>query len=166
MIGRRTILAGLAASLVAPAFAEEPPAGPVLTPFQLAPLPGLGDIPAPTLDAFRDQVTVLNFWASWCQGCQEEHRYLVDLQRQGVFIAGVAVFDRSEAALRYLEEEGNPYGLVGLDDKRELGTMLALRSIPQTFLIGRRCEVVWQTAEGLDGALTAELLSRIGAITG
>lgn len=162
MIGRRTFLAGLAAGFAVPALAQET----VLAPFQVAPLEGLVDIPAPSLDAFRDQITVLNFWASWCQGCQEEHRYLIDLQRKGVFIAGVAVFDKSEAALRYLEEEGNPYGLVGLDDKRELATMLGLRSIPQTFLIGRRCEVVWQTAEGLDASLTDELLGRIQTITG
>ena len=68
--------------------------------------------------------------------------------------------------LHYLEKAGNPYGLVGIDNKRELITMLSLRSIPQTFLISRRCEVVWQTDEGLDNALVAELLAKIGTIGG
>ncbi|WP_181161284.1 redoxin family protein [Labrys okinawensis] len=170
MIGRRAFLANIAASVAVPAFARD--ATPldsnrtVLGPFRVEPLEGLADIPAPTLEALKDEVTVLNFWASWCQACREEHRYLVDLQSKGVRIAGVAVQDRAEAALHYLEKAGNPYGLVGLDNKRELVTMLSLRSIPQTFLISRHCEVVWETDEGLDNGLATELLDKIGAISG
>ena len=170
MISRRAFLASIAASLATSARAEDATApdsnGTVLGSFQVEALPGLVDVPAPTLEALQDQITVLNFWASWCEACQEEHRYLVNLQRKGVRIAGVAVQDRGEAVLRYLEKAGNPYGFVGIDNKRELITMLSLRSIPQTFLIGRRCEVVWQTDEGLDNALVAELLGKIEAISG
>ncbi|WP_448950756.1 redoxin domain-containing protein [Labrys neptuniae] len=168
MIGRRAFLAGMAAGLATPALGQDAPdpGSIVLGPFSVSPLQGLPDIPAPTLEALTGQVTVLNVWASWCQGCQEEHDFLLGLQQKGIRIAGIDVFDRDEAALRYLEKQGNPFALIGVDDRRELTAMLAVRSIPQSFLIGPRGEVAWRTEEGLDYALTAELLAKIDALRG
>jgi cytochrome c biogenesis protein CcmG, thiol:disulfide interchange protein DsbE len=170
MIGRRAFLAGMAAGLATPALGQDAPAPDpnsiVLGPFSVSPLQGLPDIPAPTLEALTGQITVLNVWASWCQGCQEEHDFLLGLQQKGVRIAGIDVFDRDDAARRYLEEQGNPFAMLGVDDRHELTAMLAVRSIPQSFLIGPGGEVLWHTEEGLDNDLTAELLTKIAAMSG
>ncbi|WP_448950754.1 hypothetical protein [Labrys neptuniae] len=135
-----------------------------LLPFTVTPLPGLANIPAPTLETLLGQVTVLNIWASWCRGSQEEHDLLLGLRSRGTRLAGIDLFDRNEAALDYLERKGNPFVLVGVDDKRDFTAKLAIRSIPQSFLIGPAAQVLWRFEESLNQALARDLLERIEAL--
>ena len=59
------------------------PAPPVVA----AALPG---IPGLTDAMLRDgQVTVVNFWASWCPPCRAEHPTLLALSAEGVRVVGV-----------------------------------------------------------------------------
>ncbi|CAM5776908.1 Thiol-disulfide oxidoreductase ResA [Labrys miyagiensis] len=167
MISRRAFLTGAATALVSSARDGNANAkevrGLVLAPFSVAPLPGLPDILVPSLEALQNQVTLLNFWASWCEGCRDEHDFLMDLQEKGVRLAGIDTFDQSESALRYLARHGNPFTLLGIDDRHELIAMLSVESLPQSFLIGPDGQVLWETREGLDHASEAELLEKISA---
>lgn len=163
-------MAGAAAIWAAPLHAQEQTPlnldDGVLQPFSVVPLQGLEDVPAPSLETLQGQTTVLNFWASWCEGCQDEHRFLLELGQKGARLAGIATFDKQDAALHYLEKAGNPFAFVGLDDTHALTAMLGVTSLPRTFLIGPNAQILWRTSEGLDDDLMADLLSKIESSKG
>jgi len=75
--------------------------------------------PAPKLDApaivdgqrvdlasFRGRPTLVNFWASWCDPCRRELPRLVDAQRAGTAVVGVAVKDSRRRARQMLADTG------------------------------------------------------------
>lgn len=108
----------------------------------------LGALPAfslPTLDGSRvegasleGQVTVVNFWASWCPPCRSEAPILAsvaaDTVDDGVQFLGVLHRDRREPALQFTEQYGLHFPTVV--DEGALARSLGVRSIPMTFVVG------------------------------
>jgi len=75
--------------------------------------------PAPALDApaivdgqrvdlssFRGRPILVNFWASWCDPCRRELPRLVEAQRAGTAVVGVAVKDSRRRARQMLADTG------------------------------------------------------------
>lgn len=88
--------------------------------------------------------SILNFWASWCPSCREEHALLIDLAARDLApIFGADVKDDPEHAREFLAERGDPYRAVGVDDRAFLQHALGARGVPATFVIapGPRIEV-------------------------
>ena len=65
-------------------------------PVQLTPLTGKTGFDDQSLR--QGQVTVVNFWASWCAPCRAEHASLVALSEDGVAVYGVNYKDSAENA--------------------------------------------------------------------
>lgn len=97
---------------------------------------GLPGIPALTdADLRAGEVTVVNFWASWCPPCRAEHPVLLEMAAKGVRVAGVNMMDDQEAALKYLEEDGNPFFAVGFDPKGRDRVEWGVTAPPETFIV-------------------------------
>ncbi len=117
--------------------------------FELAAVPGLtrpGGEPVAGFSAadLAGRRSILNFWASWCPSCVEEHALLVDLAaRDLVPIFGADVKDEPAHARDFLRRRGNPSRAVGADDRGFLQRALGARGVPATFVIapGPRIEV-------------------------
>lgn len=82
------------------------------------------------------QVSVVNFWASWCVPCVTEHPHLVDLvARTGVPLYGVNYKDQADAARRFLGRYGSPYKAVGVDPVGRGAIDWGVYGMPETFVI-------------------------------
>jgi len=64
-------------------------------------------------DLRTGEVTIVNFWASWCPPCRAEHPNLLTLQDQGYRVAGINFRDQQPQASGYLVEHDDPSLLRG-----------------------------------------------------
>lgn len=112
-------------------------------------LPG---VPQLTDDDLRTgQVTIVNFWASWCPPCRAEHPNLLELQAQGYRIAGLNFADTQDQAATYLAEDGNPFFATGFDPRRRTSINWGVTAPPETFIIAGDGTVLYRFTGPLVG---------------
>jgi cytochrome c biogenesis protein CcmG/thiol:disulfide interchange protein DsbE len=105
-------------------------------PFSLAQLHQASTVTTPA--DLKGRVWLLNVWASWCVSCQQEHPLLVELGRSGVVpIYGLNYKDQREAALKWLDEFGDPYQASLVDADGRVGIDYGVYGVPETFVIDR-----------------------------
>lgn len=91
-------------------------------------------------------VKLVNFWASWCQPCRAEAPMLKQLKDTGVTILGVNYKDKPDAALKFLDELGNPYAKVGADASGRMGIDWGIYGVPETFVVDGKGKVLARLA--------------------
>jgi cytochrome c biogenesis protein CcmG, thiol:disulfide interchange protein DsbE len=130
--------------------------------FSLTRLDEEGTIEQSGLDG---QVVVLNFWASWCVPCREEHPALAAAwgryRERGVVFVGIVFEDDPESALVFAQELGTDWPLA-TDPSSRTAIAYGVFGIPETFVIApdgtiaaKRVGAVdyaWLTEE-IDGAI-------------
>ena len=98
-----------------------------------------------SLSELRGQIVVLNFWASWCVGCRQEHDDLLATANayrdEGVQFVGVVFQDEPGDAIAFLDELGRGYPNL-VDEGSRLGVDYGVFGIPETFFIDREGVVV------------------------
>jgi len=102
----------------------------------------------PTLDAsrvirlsdLRGQVVVINFWASWCAACRQEHPNLLAAweryRDQGVVLLGIDYQDSSAAAKAFMKQMGGDWPIL-TDPESRVAIDYGVYGVPETFFIGR-----------------------------
>ncbi len=134
---------------------------------QLTALDGLSDGKAiPTFDSARlasGNVSIVNFWASWCAPCVAEHPLLETLKTTaGVDVYGINYKDSPEDAVRFLGRYGNPYTAIGADVKGRNGIEWGVYGTPETFIVNGRGEIVYKHVGAItEDSLKAQLLPAI-----
>ncbi|UOA26796.1 DsbE family thiol:disulfide interchange protein [Pseudosulfitobacter sp. DSM 107133] len=92
--------------------------------------------PGVTPDMFKHgEVTLVNFWASWCPPCRAEHPRLLQMQQDGLTIIGVNYKDQKGTAQSYLEDDGNPFAAVAFDPAGRTGIDWGVTAPPETFIV-------------------------------
>jgi cytochrome c biogenesis protein CcmG/thiol:disulfide interchange protein DsbE len=100
--------------------------------FQLAGLNGGGI----ARDTLKGQPVLINFFASWCLPCREEHPLLMRLAKQEhVPLYGIDYKDKPEAARSLLQEFGDPYRAIGIDRDGRVGLDFGVYGVPETYVL-------------------------------
>jgi len=94
-------------------------------------------VPALTTQTARGKLTLVNFWASWCVPCRQEHPVILQLSKDPrITVVGVNYKDGAENALRFLGELGNPFTAIGLDPAGRMAIDWGVYGIPESYLVG------------------------------
>lgn len=133
--------------------------------FTLASFPSRPVTPAETLATdsvslarLRGDVVVLNFYASWCLACRDEHQALQTIAAKysgtDVHFYGVLYNDNRGNAVRWFSEMGSlPYPSL-LDPHARTAIDYGLYGVPETFFIDRNGQVAYKHT----GPVTEEVL--------
>jgi cytochrome c biogenesis protein CcmG/thiol:disulfide interchange protein DsbE len=88
------------------------------------------------LAGFKGKPMVINFFASWCVPCREEHPLLMRLaEKEHIPLYGIDYKDRPQDATRLLVQFGNPYRAVGIDQDGRTGLDFGVYGVPETYVI-------------------------------
>lgn len=99
-------------------------------------LPSLADPPRLIREAsMRGAPYVLNVFASWCIACGEEHPVLMARYADlGAPLVGYSYKDATSDAKSWLDNHGDPYRLVLVDQEGRTALDLGIYGAPETFV--------------------------------
>jgi cytochrome c biogenesis protein CcmG/thiol:disulfide interchange protein DsbE len=84
----------------------------------------------------RGERWLLNVWASWCQACKQEHKFLLQLaSKLDEPLIGLNYKDTPEEATLWLTQHQNPYAKIIVDIEGSYGIGWEVAVVPETFLI-------------------------------
>jgi len=118
------------------------------------------DAPSTTFSSqqLRGNISLVNFWSSWCEACEEEQWFLLKVARDKRWaLYGLNYKDTATSALPWLERWGNPYQLSGRDDAGDVAMEFGVYGVPETFLIDANGMIQYRHA----GPITPEVWQRV-----
>jgi cytochrome c biogenesis protein CcmG/thiol:disulfide interchange protein DsbE len=94
-----------------------------------------------SLNQFKGQIVILNFWATWCPPCVEELPSLMTLQDRmrgrGMVVVGVSIDVDGDAYHRFLKLHGINF-LTVRDPQQKVASMYGTTGWPETYIIDRQ----------------------------
>jgi cytochrome c biogenesis protein CcmG, thiol:disulfide interchange protein DsbE len=172
-VNRRVLVVGLAVVLPLlgvlllnlgrdPHLIDSPLVGKPAPAFRLAKLSGGAPV---ALDDFKGKPVVMNFWATWCVPCMQEHPTLVAAaqeQREAVQFLGVVFDDEAERVRSFVDEHGSDYPAL-MDPEGKTAVTFGVQGVPETYFIDREGVIVSKYVGPLDAqTLTRELQKATG----
>ncbi|MDC0628298.1 DsbE family thiol:disulfide interchange protein [Pelagibacteraceae bacterium] len=89
-------------------------------------------------DLKKNNFTLINFWASWCGPCRDEHPFLIRLgYEKNIKLVGVNFKDNKKSALNFLNNYGNPYDELTKDELGKQSVNFGIYGIPESILINK-----------------------------
>ena len=168
-VNRKVLVAGLAIALpllvvlVAnlgrdPHSVRSPLIGRPATPFRLVPVGGGAPV---ALESLHGKPVVINFWATWCVPCFQEHAALVEAARSlpDVQFLGIVYEDDEAQTGEFLRQRGTSYpSLMDKDGKTAIA--YGVFGVPETFFIDPEGRIVEKHVGPLDRGAILSLVAR------
>ena len=113
---------------------------------------------------------VISFWATWCKPCKKELNAIAEVYEEwqddtGVKLVAISIDDsRSASKVKpYVNSSGWEYDIY-LDSNRDLARSLGVSTVPHTFLLDGKGNIVWEHRGYIEGD-EEELLEQIEQIS-
>jgi len=136
-----------------PQHIDSPLVGAVAPDFRLK---AVGSGEAVDLSRYRGKPVVLNFWATWCHPCWDEHPVLTEnAQMMGdrVQFVGVVFQDDEKKITDFLQQRGWAYPTL-VDDRGKTAIAYGVGGVPETFFLDKHGTIVAK----FDGPMSTEIL--------
>ena len=106
---------------------------------------------------FKNKITLINFFASWCAPCKAEHPLFFEIKKEynDLFILGIDMQDETVDAIKFLNADGNPYDFVGVDKFGFVAVEFGVVGLPETFLVNSEGKIIYKYL----GPLTKEIIT-------
>ncbi len=124
-----------------------------------------------TSSSLRGKIVLLNLWASWCSGCQEEMPLFVNLQKEypkeQFEIVLSSIDSESSFAKEFLATVDKQKVLTSLyDESKSLPKAYRCPGMPSSFLIDKNGKIVDVYIGSLDDVAIEKLKAKIAELTG
>ena len=100
---------------------------------------------------------IISFWATWCKPCIRELNAIAEVYEDwtdetGVKLVAVSIDDARNTAKvgPFVNGKGWDYEVV-LDANRDFSRAMSVNTVPHTFLLNGKREIVWQHTTYADG---------------
>ncbi len=109
---------------------------------------------------------LLNFWASWCAPCLQEHPLLIDLARRKLIrLVGIDYKDDPSQARAWLDRHSNPFDLIAADRPGRVAIDFGVYGVPETFIVDATGKIRFKHVGPLtDEVLREQLIPLIGTL--
>jgi|TARA_B110000483_G_scaffold18950_1_gene20819 cytochrome c biogenesis protein CcmG/thiol:disulfide interchange protein DsbE len=109
----------------------------------------------------EDIFYIINIWASWCVPCRTEHPLLMKLSKnQSVKLVGLNYKDNLNNAKDFINEFGNPYSQIIIDNDGTLSVEFGAYGVPETFIIDKNKKIIRKFV----GPINEEIVEKIESI--
>ena len=109
----------------------------------------------------EDIFYIINIWASWCVPCRTEHPLLMKLSKnQTVKLVGLNYKDNLINAKDFINEFGNPYSQIIIDNDGTLSVEFGAYGVPETFIIDKNKKIIRKFV----GPINEEIVKKIESI--
>jgi cytochrome c biogenesis protein CcmG/thiol:disulfide interchange protein DsbE len=114
---------------------------------------------------FKGKPMVINFWATWCAPCWDEHPVLVANARMlqpNVQFLGVVFQDKEEQILGFLQQRGSGYPTV-VDDAGKTAIAYGVGGVPETFFLDAKGVIVAKHSGPMSADILRENIQKVMA---
>ena len=110
---------------------------------------------------FGNEILLVNFFATWCKPCRDEHIYIKRFSnKKEIKVIGINYKDNPKKAIRWLKELGNPYTDVAVDKSGRIAIDWGVYGIPETFIVNSKGIIKYRHV----GPVTKKIYKKINLI--
>ena len=110
---------------------------------------------------FKNEIILVNFFATWCKPCRDEHVYIIRFANEReIKVIGINYKDNTEKTIKWLKDLGNPYKDILIDKNGKIAIDWGVYGIPETFIINSNGIIKYRHV----GPITNKIYKKINLI--
>lgn len=113
------------------------------TSFAESPMQGVEAPAIPGIEALKGQPVLIDFWASWCEPCQESFPWMNEIKKQypDLKIIAINLDEETATAKSFLKENAANFDIL-FDPEGELAEKYQVDGMPSSYLVDRNGKIV------------------------